>query len=77
LVSSSAATIVSVTIIEKIIVVANHCVPIKTGFAVALKVLPAPSFSSGDAWLLEIQIEAVIFLMMALIFGTSSIKLNS
>ena len=33
--------------IEKIIVVApTTAVPISTGFAVALKVLPAPSFSS-------------------------------
>ena len=35
--------------IEKIIVVApTTAVPIKTGFAVALKVLPAPSFSSSS-----------------------------
>ena len=34
--------------IEKIIVVApTTAVPISTGFAVALKVLPAPSFSSS------------------------------
>jgi len=33
---------------EKIIVVApTTAVPIRTGFAVALKVLPAPSFSSS------------------------------
>ena len=38
---------VSVTMIEKIIVVApTTAVPISTGFAVALKVLPAPSFAS-------------------------------
>ena len=34
--------------IENVIVVApTTAVPIKTGFAVALKVLPAPSFSSS------------------------------
>ncbi len=37
--------------IEKIIVVApTTAVPISTGLAVALKVLPAPSFSSSNAW---------------------------
>ena len=39
--------LVSSTMIEKIIVVApTTAVPISTGLAVALKVLPAPSFSS-------------------------------
>ena len=43
----SALRPVSSTIIEKIIVVApTTAVPISTGFAVALNVLPAPSFSS-------------------------------
>ena len=38
---------VSATMIEKIIVVApTTAVPMSTGFAVALNVLPAPSFSS-------------------------------
>ena len=37
--------------IEKIIVVApTTAVPISTGFAVALNVLPAPSFSSNSAF---------------------------
>jgi hypothetical protein len=37
--------------IEKIIVVApTTAVPMSTGLAVALKVLPAPSFSSRSAW---------------------------
>ena len=37
--------------IEKIMVVApTTAVPISTGLAVALKVLPAPSFSSRYAW---------------------------
>ena len=39
--------LVSITMIEKIIVVApTTAVPISTGLAVALNVLPAPSFSS-------------------------------
>ena len=39
---------VSITMIEKIMVVApTTAVPISTGLAVALKVLPAPSFSSS------------------------------
>ena len=39
---------VSTTMIEKIIVVApTTAVPISTGFAVALNVFPAPSFSSS------------------------------
>src|SRR5688572_4940611 len=41
---------VSSTMIEKIIVVApTTAVPMSTGFAVALNVLPAPSFSSSSA----------------------------
>src|SRR5258708_26053575 len=43
----SVRPLVSATIIEKIMVVApTTAVPISTGFAVALNVLPAPSFSS-------------------------------
>ena len=39
-----------VTMIEKIMVVApTTAVPIRTGLAVALKVLPAPSFSSRNS----------------------------
>ncbi len=42
---------VNATMIEKIIVVApTTAVPISTGFAVALKVLPAPSFSSSRSF---------------------------
>ena len=42
--------LVSSKMIEKIIVVApTTAVPISTGFAVALNVLPAPSFSSRNA----------------------------
>ena len=42
---------VSMTMIEKIIVVApTTAVPISTGLAVALKVLPAPSFSSSRSF---------------------------
>ena len=41
---------VSAMMIEKIIVVApTTAVPISTGLAVALKVLPAPSFSSSSS----------------------------
>jgi hypothetical protein len=41
---------VSAMMIEKIIVVApTTAVPISTGFAVALKVFPAPSFSSSSS----------------------------
>ena len=42
---------VSATMIEKIIVVApTTAVPINTGFAVALNVFPAPSFSSSKCF---------------------------
>ena len=45
--SSGCSLLVSATMIEKIMVVApTTAVPISTGLAVALKVLPAPSFSS-------------------------------
>jgi hypothetical protein len=45
---------VSATMIEKIIVVApTTAVPISTGFAVALNVLPAPSFSSSRSFALS------------------------
>ena len=45
--SSGCSPLVSAMIMEKIIVVApTTAVPISTGLAVALKVLPAPSFSS-------------------------------
>src|SRR5687767_6535585 len=46
--SSGCKPLVSTTMIEKIIVVApTTAVPMSTGFAVALNVLPAPSFSSS------------------------------
>src|SRR4051812_15469851 len=45
---------VNPTMMEKIIVVApTTAVPISTGFAVALKVLPAPSFSSSRSFALS------------------------
>ena len=45
---SPSSPLVSRTMIEKIIVVApTTAVPMSTGLAVALKVLPAPSFSSS------------------------------
>ena len=44
---STVRPLVSMTMIEKIIVVApTTAVPMSTGFAVALKVLPAPSLAS-------------------------------
>ena len=47
---SSVSPLVSAMMMEKIIVVApTTAVPISTGFAVALKVLPAPSFSSSKS----------------------------
>ena len=46
----SARPWVSAMMIAKIIVVApTTAVPMSTGFAVALKVLPAPSFSSSSS----------------------------
>ena len=50
--------------IEKIMVVApTTAVPISTGLAVALKVLPAPSFSSSRCLAaLEVDVEAVVLL---------------
>ena len=53
--------------IEKIIVVApTTAVPISTGLAVALKVLPAPSFSSRCAWRVEVGVEAEVALQLRL-----------
>jgi hypothetical protein len=53
---------VSTTMIEKIMVVApTTAVPISTGLAVALKVLPAPSFSSSSSLaVLELHVEAEV-----------------
>ena len=50
--------------IEKIIVVApTTAVPMSTGLAVALNVLPAPSFSSRKCLaLLEVEVEAEVAL---------------
>ena len=50
--------------IEKIIVVApTTAVPMSTGLAVALNVLPAPSFSSSRSLrAVEAHVEAVLFL---------------
>ena len=54
--------------IAKIIVVApTTAVPMSTGFAVALKVLPAPSFSSRKCFrLLEVGVEAEVLLDLLL-----------
>ena len=50
--------------IEKIIVVApTTAVPINTGFAVALNVLPAPSFSSSKMFgAREVHVDVEVFL---------------
>ena len=65
--------------IEKIIVVApTTAVPIKTGFAVALKVFPAPSFSSSKCFA---RSKATVMLYWLLssstMFGSCSISDNS
>ncbi len=65
--------------IEKIIVVApTTAVPISTGFAVALKVLPAPSFSSSKS-LARSKLASIpkFFFRSALMFGTASISESS
>ena len=68
---------VSAMMIEKIIVVApTTAVPMSTGLAVALKVLPAPSFSSsslGDGEVSELRTS----LMSPSIPGIASIVDNS
>ena len=65
--SSGLKPLVSATMMEKIMVVApTTAVPISTGLAVALNVLPAPSFSSRLSLpLIEIGGEAEIFLDFA------------
>ena len=64
---------------EKIIVVApTTAVPISTGLAVALNVLPAPSFSSSKS-LARSKLTSMLksFLSSALMFGTCSINESS
>ena len=65
--------------IEKIIVVApTTAVPISTGFAVALKVLPAPSFSSRFSLAFSKSTsKPKFFLISALMFGSVSIVESS
>ena len=64
--------------IEKIIVVApTTAVPISTGFAVALKVLPAPSFASSRSLARQNPIETVVPLQLAFDAGHSSISDSS
>ena len=59
--------------IEKIIVVApTTAVPISTGLAVALKVLPAPSFSSSRSFALsKLHVEAEVLLQLLLDAGNA------
>ena len=61
--------------IEKIIVVApTTAVPISTGLAVALNVLPAPSFSSSRSLATcEVRLEAEVFWISSSMPGISSI----
>ena len=65
--------------IEKIIVVApTTAVPMSTGFAVALKVLPAPSFSSSRSFARSnFTSKPNSFLSDSLIPGIDSITDNS
>ena len=65
--------------IEKIIVVEpTTAVPMSTGFAVALKVLPAPSFSSSRSLARsKLHVEAVVALQLSLIPGMVSITESS
>ena len=61
--------------IEKIIVVApTTAVPISTGLAVALNVLPAPSFSSSSSLATrEVRLEAEVALISCSMPGICSI----
>ena len=61
--------------IAKIIVVApTTAVPISTGLAVALKVLPAPSFSSSSSLAtLKLTLKPYCFWISCSMFGISSI----
>jgi hypothetical protein len=63
--------LVSAMMMEKIMVVApTTAVPISTGLAVALKVLPAPSFSSSRSLgALEVYVDAKSFLSLLLDVG--------
>ncbi len=65
--------------IEKIIVVApTTAVPMSTGFAVALKVLPAPSFSSRKCLAFsKLRSKPKSFFTSALMFGTFSMSESS
>ena len=65
--------------IEKIIVVApTTAVPISTGLAVALKVLPAPSFSSRNCLpSSKFGSKPKSFLISSFTFGTVSISDSS
>ena len=64
---------------EKIIVVApTTAVPMRTGFAVALKVFPAPSFSSRKCFALsKLRSKPKSRFTSALTFGTLSMSDSS
>ena len=70
---------VSSTMIEKIMVVApTTAVPISTGLAVALKVLPAPSFSSRKCLAVsKLTSKPKSFLICCLMSGIVSISDSS
>ena len=71
--------LVSAMMMEKIMVVApTTAVPISTGLAVALNVLPAPSFSSSRS-LARSKFTSMLksFLISASMFGTCSISESS
>ena len=70
---------VSTTMIEKIIVVApTTAVPMSTGLAVALKVLPAPSFSSSRCLARsKLTSKPKSFLISCLMFGHASRSIDS
>ena len=70
---------VSPMMIEKIMVVApTTAVPISTGLAVALKVLPAPSFSSSRCLARsKLTSQPSVFLISSLMPGIDSITDSS
>jgi len=67
------------TMIEKIMVVApTTAVPMSTGFAVALKVLPAPSFSSRKCFAVsKFGTKPKSFFTSSFTFGTFSMSDSS
>jgi hypothetical protein len=61
---------------EKIIVVApTTAVPIRTGLAVALKVLPAPSFSSSSS-LASSKLTSIPKAFLSFFFASGSVSIS-